>query len=130
MEQNVERRAHPRYAVSNLEFIKARFDRSSSVEQILTIGAGGCGFVGFDRVWEKSDIKRVNTTFEIKLSEKIGPITIQGNIVYVKPVTIGGRSLYYYGIQFLPQDAHRMKPVIEALEKLSKEGGVSLADSY
>jgi hypothetical protein len=130
MEHNeLERRAHPRYAVSNLNFIKARFDRSSSVEQLLTLGAGGCGFVGFDSVWQKSGTKRVNTTFELMLSERIGPITIQGNIVYAKPVIIGGRSLYYYGIQFLPQEAHRIKPVIEALEKLSKEGEVSLAGS-
>lgn len=125
----MERRAHPRYAVSNLNFIKARFDRSSSLEQLVTIGAGGCGFVGFDSVWQKSGIKRVHTTFELEWPEKIGPVTIQGNIVYAKPVIIGGRSLYYYGIQFLPQDAHRMKPLLAALETLSKKGEVSLANS-
>lgn len=108
--------------------MKARIDRSSQLERILTLGAGGCGFVGFDRMWQKSDIKRVTSVFELSLSEKIGPITIQGTIVYIKPVKVDGRSLYYFGIQFM-QDVHRIQPVIDALEELTKTGEVTLASA-
>lgn len=123
------KRAHPRYTVSSLSGMKARMDRSSSAEQIVTIGAGGCGFVGFGPTWKDNDIKRVISVFELNLSEKIGPIRIQGNIVYIKPVTVAGRPMYYLGIEFLPEDAHRIRPMIEALHELSKKGEVAVASA-
>lgn len=123
------KRAHPRYAVSNLEFVKARLDRSSAEEKILTIGAGGCGFVGFDRSWRKADIKRVTSVFELNLPDRVGPITVQGNVVFIKPVTVNGRPMFYVGIQFLDEDAHRIRPVISALEELNKKGQVGLASA-
>lgn len=129
MENEASRRAHPRYSVANLPGFKARLDRASADEQILTLGAGGCGFVGFDRAWLKTDIKRVNSVFELRLNGKIGPISIQGTIVYIKPVTVGDRSVYYFGVRFFPQDAHRIKPVIHVLEELSKTGEVTLASA-
>ncbi|MGE0529115.1 MAG: hypothetical protein AB7P49_18810, partial [Bdellovibrionales bacterium] len=94
-----------------------------------TLGAGGCGFVGFDRTWKESELKRVISVFELNLPPKLGPVRVQGNIVYIKPVTINKRSVYYFGIQFLPQDAHRIQPVINALEELNKKGEVSLASA-
>lgn len=109
--------------------MKARLDRSSSAEKIITIGAGGCGFASFDRTWQKAEIKRVVSVFALDLPEKIGPIRIQGNIIYVKPITIGGRPVYYVGIQFLPEDAHRIKPVIDVLQEMTKSGEVGLASS-
>lgn len=129
--QNAEaqKREHPRYAVSNLRIMKARFDVSSSQEQILTIGLGGCGFVGFDKTWQKADNKRITSVFELNLPNKVGPVRIQGDIIYIKPVTIGGRSMYYFGVQFLPSDVARMKPVIDALDALTKKGAVKLASA-
>lgn len=76
-----------------------------------------------------SEVKRVISVFELNLPDKIGPIPVQGNIVYVKPVTISGRSMYYVGIKFLPQDAFRIQPVIDALHGLNQEGKVSLAST-
>jgi hypothetical protein len=128
MEQNeIDRRAHPRYAVSSLDFMKARLDRSSADEKILTLGAGGCGFVAFDRIWLKSEVKRVNSIFELTLPDRVGPISVQGNIVYVKPITLQGRPMYYIGIQFLPEDAHRIRPLIDVLEDLNKRNKINIA---
>lgn len=130
MEQEGQtRREHPRYTVSNCSFIKARLDRSSPHEKILTIGAGGCGFVAFDRTWERAEIKRVTSVFELYLPNKIGPILIQGKVVYTKPVNVNGRPMYYVGIQFMPEDAPRIQPVIAALEELSKKGQVPVASA-
>jgi hypothetical protein len=127
VQDQLNKRAHVRYTVSNLDFMKARLDRASADEKILTLGEGGCGFVAFDRMWLKSEVKRVNSVFELALANKIGPVTIQGNIVYVKPITLQGRPVYYVGVQFLPEEAHRIRPLIATLQELGKQNKIVLA---
>lgn len=122
-----EKRAHPRFAVSGLHFLKARLDRSSSSEKILTLGEGGCGFFGYDKSWEKAPVKRVFSTFELVTPIKVGPVTVQGNIVYIKPMLVKGQQLYYFGIQFLPEEKARVLPLIEALENLETQGFIKAA---
>lgn len=118
-----EKRKFLRYNVANHPTLKGRIDKGRmSTEQLITLAVGGCGFYGLDETVALRAGKRVISIFEMTevLPE---PVEVQGNIVYATPISINGRNVIFYGVEFLDQFREYVQPLIQELEKQQKSSG-------
>jgi len=127
-----DKRKYPRFKVSDFNQLHGRMTRwSQDDKKLVTFGLGGCGFFGVAADPTCQPIRRVFCTFQFETASPSGSspqtVEVQGNLIYLQTLTLDKREIYYYGIEFL--DSHRplVKPIVETLETLAKNGRIALA---
>ncbi len=122
-----DRRQFVRFKVTEVKELKANIDRYRKSEQIVTISEGGCGFYGFNDAWPLAPVKRVFCSFSLDgvIDE---PVEIQANVVYIRPISVDGREVIYYGVEFLESQRGVVAPIISKLEEMNSEGKVSISE--
>jgi hypothetical protein len=113
-------RQYPRFKVSHWKEIIGSLDRNRSNEQLVMIGNGGCGFYGFQPGFPARYPHRVFCEFSLRGEDykDFPKIIAQGNIIYSTPIHLGSLKVFFHGVEFIPSERLKLRPLISILEKL------------
>jgi hypothetical protein len=121
-------RQFPRFRVANFKQIEAVIDRHRNNEQLVMIGNGGAGFYGFDKGFPTKYPHRVFCKFHLKGDDfqSFAPIVAQGNVIYSTTITLGNIKVHFHGVEFLPSERDKVRPLIQVLEGLYEKKIIDL----
>lgn len=125
-------RKFPRYRVYDFKALEIAIDCPFyGLDHVLNIGAGGCGFLGSaldERLNDRLKVgRKVRVTLRMCLSGTSGEgVEIQANILYALPIQMGGRVVFYYGLEFIPAHRRRVAEIVREIEELSQAGKIMI----
>jgi len=125
-------RKFPRYRIYDFEALKVTIESQFyGLDHTVILGAGGCGVYGEsmdERLNERLKLgKKVRVTLHIQLSGLFeDPVEVQANVLYMLPMSLGGKLVYYYGLEFIPAHRKRVSSIVREIEDLSQAGKIMI----
>ena len=121
-----ERRRFPRYDVATLTTLTGELGTNRNKTKFVIMGAGGCGFFSCPSEEMLKDKSDVTCTFSCA-SVLSAPISVKGTIAYSQMVTFDKTKHIYYGVEFYPDQADQVAPIIKFLEGLASAGKIKVS---
>jgi hypothetical protein len=121
-----ERRRFPRYDVANLTTLTGQLQQDRKESNLVIMGAGGCGFFSSPTEEMLKDKSEVHCTFSCP-PVLPAPVMVKGTVAYSQLVTMEKTKQVYYGIEFFPDEAARVAPLIKYLEDLAATGHIKVS---
>jgi hypothetical protein len=119
-------RRHPRFDVRFVGHISANLLNANGKFRMITLGGGGCAFVGQTEIHDLIPPQKLAISIEVlEGSAPAVSRNITGNLIYVRPHNTTQEWLL--GFSFGPQDQASLKPVMTQLEALALRGLIERA---
>lgn len=115
------KRKHPRFDVRFADQISARVGHATTSLRLMTLGGGGCAFVGETDVSNWIPPQRVALSFDVFEGQRcLYSKEVMADLIYVRPHNMTQEWLL--GFSFGMNDRAAMAPVMSQLEKLANLG--------